>query len=135
MMNELNFLDSLLGNVMDAAISGTSSSPCVDVIENNDSYSLEMELPGRNENDVSIELDHNKLTIASVKEDKKTEKENKNTKYVLKERKNFNFKRSFTLPKDVDTDSISANFKNGVLTVYMQKKAKEAPKKILIEAC
>lgn len=135
MMNELNFLDSLLGNVMDAAISGTSSSPCVDVIENNDSYSLEMELPGRNENDVSIELDHNNLTIASVKEDKKTEKENKNTKYVLKERKNFNFKRSFTLPKDVDTDSISANFKNGVLTVYMQKKAKEAPKKILIEAC
>ena len=135
MMNELNFLDSLLGNVMDAAISGTSSSPCVDVIENNDSYSLEMELPGRNENDVSIELDHNNLTIASVKEDKKTEKENKNTKYVLKERKNFNFKRSFTLPKDVDTDSISANFKNGVLTVYMQKKAKETPKKILIEAC
>ena len=135
MMNELNFLDSLLGNVMDAAISGTSGSPCVDVIENNDSYSLEMELPGRNENDVSIELDHNNLTIASVNEDKKTEKENKNTKYVLKERKNFNFKRSFTLPKDVDTDSISANFKNGVLTVYMQKKAKEAPKKILIEAC
>ena len=81
MMNELNFLDSLLGNVMDAAISGTSSSPCVDVIENNDSYSLEMELPGRNENDVSIELDHNNLTIASVKEDKKikTEKDNNET--------------------------------------------------------
>lgn len=135
MMNELNFLDSLLENVMDATIACPSASPCVDVIENSDSYSLEMELPGRNENEVSIELDHDNLTIASKKEAKEDSKEEKTTKYVLKERRNYNFTRRFTLPTDVDTDSITANFKNGILTINMQKKAVTAPKKITIEAC
>ena len=141
-MNELSFLDSIFNDVM-----GTDSTPVlyhsgfsapkVDVKENKNAYTLEMELPGRTEKDVDIELDHDNLTIQSVKEEKKEEKKEgkENEKYILKERRTSAFTRRFTLPSDVDTESINANFKNGVLTISMKKKALAEPKRIAIEAC
>lgn len=136
-MNEL--FDSLFGTLMDSAATGTNynsymSVPRVDVIEGDNNYTLEMELPGRSENDVNIELHHDNLTIAS-KTEKKEEKGKKADKYLLRERRTYDFSRKFTLPQDVDQESIKANFKNGVLTVSMQKKAVTTPKTIAIEAC
>lgn len=140
-MNELSFLDSLFNDVLGVDTApvmyhSNFSAPRVDVKEENDSYTLEMELPGRSENDVNIELDHDNLTISSKTEEAKEDKKEKNKcKYILKERRNCNFERRFTLPADVDNEAISANFKNGVLTINMKKKAVTAPKKIMIEAC
>ena len=129
-------------DVMDAASKSSvyyhtsAFAPRVDVKEEENSYTLEMELPGRSEEDVNIELDHDNLTIASKNEEKKEKKEDKkSSKYILKERRVYDFTRRFTLPVDVDSDSITANFKNGILTINMKKKAVAAPKKILIEAC
>lgn len=140
-MNELSILDSIFGDVFGNAsntIYSTFNTPRVDVKEEDNSYSLEMELPGRCENDINIELDHDTLTIASKVEEKKEtkeeKKENKNCKYILQERRVSDFKRRFTLPADVDSESINANFKNGILTINMSKKAVAAPKKIAIEA-
>lgn len=141
-MNELSFLDSLFNDVMDAANKSSvyyhtsAFAPRVDVKEEENSYTLEMELPGRCENDVSIELDHDNLTIASkVEETKEDKKEKKNgPKYILKERHCAgSFSRRFTLPNDVDSEAISATFKNGILTINMQKKAIAAPKRIAID--
>ncbi len=140
-MNELSLFDSLFNDIMGntTCVMNTVSAPRVDVKEEADAYTLEMELPGRSEKDVNIELDHDNLTIASktedVKESKEDKKEKKNTKYLLKERRTSSFERRFTLPDDVDAESITANFKNGVLTVNMAKKAITAPKRIAIEAC
>jgi len=132
-MNEL--FDSIFGTLMDSAATGTTyscmSAPRVDVIEEDNAYTLEMELPGRSEKDVNIELNRDNLTISSKEE----KKENKKDKYLLKERRAYNFSRRFTLPQDVDSESIKASFKNGVLTVNMQKKAIAQPKTITIEAC
>jgi HSP20 family protein len=141
-MNEVTFFDSLFNDLIGncAAPAGsiyyTANTPKVDVKEENQSYTIEMELPGRTENDVTIELNHDNLIIASNQEDKKQAKEEKKneTKYLLRERKYGNFKRSFCLPSDVDSDSINASFKNGVLTVTMAKKLAAMPKKIAIEA-
>lgn len=131
-MNELSILDSIFNDMWNA---GTTQAPRVDVKEDDGTYTFEMDLPGRTEKDVNIELDHDNLTIASCVEETKEEKKDKNkTKYLLKERSCRNFERRFSLPKDVDAESISANFKNGVLTISMNKKAKTAPKKIMIEA-
>lgn len=144
-MNELSLFNSLFDDIMadvtpSVIYHAPVSSPRVDVLEDKDSYTLEMELPGRNENDVNIELHKDVLTIESVnqeKTEKKDEKEAKKEgkKYLLKERRSCGFQRSFTLPQDIDSESVTANFKNGVLTIQMQKKAIEAPKKIMIEAC
>ena len=54
--------------------------------------------------------------------------------YILKERRYSEFSRRFALPSDVDEESISANFKNGILSINMKKKAVVAPKKIQIMA-
>ena len=144
-MNELSFLDSFFNDVMGTDYAPVLyhsgfSAPKVDVKENKNAYTLEMELPGRTEKDVDIELDHDNLTIASVKEEKKEEKkDNKDgkeaEKYILKERKTSSFTRRFSLPSDVDAESINASFKNGVLTISMKKKALAEPKRIAIEAC
>lgn len=140
-MNELSFLDSLFNDVLGGDTApvmyhANFTTPRVDVKEENDCYTLEMELPGRSEKDVNIELDHDNLTIASKNEETKEDKKEKSkSKYILKERRTYSFERRFTLPADVDGESISANFKNGVLTINMKKKAIAAPKKIMIEAC
>lgn len=144
-MNELSFLDSIFNNAMADSVMPNfyyhtnASTPRVDVKENSDNYRLEMELPGRTEKEVNIELDHDNLTISSKKEDEKKEehkeKDKNETKWILKERYSSNFTRRFSLPSDVDSESIAANFKNGILTVTMHKKAIASPKKIAIEAC
>lgn len=129
-----SLLDDFLGGSKPAMYIANCANPRVDIMENNDAYTLEMELPGRSENDINIELDHNDLTISSKNEEKE-KKDDKDGKYLLKERRCAEFKRKFNLPMDVDTQEISASFKNGVLTVNMMKKPVAAPTKIAIEAC
>jgi len=131
-MNELSLFNSLFDDVFGTTTMYRSAAPKVDVTEEEKGYTLEMELPGRCENDVNIELDHDNLKIASKKEEKS---DDKTAKYILRERRLSDFERSFALPKDVDTENITANFKNGILTVFMQKKPEAAPKKIAIQAC
>ena len=140
-MTELSIFNSLFNDVFgcEARPGVYTVAPRVDVTEDDSEYKLEMELPGRTEKDVSIELDHDNLTIASKieesEENKSEKKEGKSKKYLLKERRSSGFSRRFTLPSDVDEESISANFKNGVLTIDLKKKPVAKPKKIAIEAC
>lgn len=149
-MNELSLFDTLfndsVGNVFNGFGYRSTCIPKVDVKENNDSYVLEMELPGRDENSVNIELDNNMLTISSKEEfskevsnneDSNSKKEDSNSKekvkYLLKERSISSFKRSFTIPDDVDAENIKATFKNGILNIVFQRKQLPLPRKINIE--
>lgn len=143
-MNDLSLFNSVFDDVFGwnaapAVVCRTGfTAPKVDVIEEENAYTLEMDLPGRTENDINIELDHDNLTIASkteeVKEEKEDKKDRKNKKYLLQERRTTSFTRRFSLPQDVDADSISASFKNGILSVYMKKKEMAAPKQISVIA-
>ncbi len=112
-------------------------TPNVDVIEKKDSYTLEMDLPGKTENDVSLELNDKVLTIASVDEKEAETSEKKTSEndaqYLLRERRSAKFRRSFTLPKDIDSENVRAEFKNGVLSIKIPRKAQEQPKRIAIQ--
>lgn len=139
-MNELSLFDSLFNNTMDSVFNNyrTVSVPKVDVKETENAYSLDMELPGRTENDVNIELDHNTLTISSKKEETSeksegSEKNNNSGKWLIRERRTSEFSRSFRLPEDVDNENVKATFKNGILNVMMPRKALATPKRIAIE--
>ena len=139
-MNELSLFDSLFNNTMDSVFNNyrTVSVPKVDVKETENAYSLDMELPGRTENDVNIELDHNTLTISSKKEEtteksEGTEKNNNSGKWLIRERRTSEFSRSFRLPEDVDNENVKATFKNGILNVMMPRKALATQKRIAIE--
>ena len=108
--------------------------PKVYVKENKENYTLTMDMPGKTDKDVDIELNQNVLTVSSKDEVKKEEKSDKKdeTKWLIRERTVSSFKRSFTLPDDVDSEKLTANVKDGVLTVSMPRKALAQPKHIAI---
>ena len=144
-MNELSILDSLFNDVFENRMPSFNYSkrmeiPKVDVTQSKDSYILEMDLPGRSENDVNLELDQNVLTISSVKEtneeknlDKKDDSSDE-SKWIIKERHTSSFSRRYTLPDDIDSENVKATFKNGVLNITIPRKALAAPKRIAITA-
>ncbi len=137
-MNELSvfnpFFDDAFGFDFPQIVSTRSvAMPKVDVKETSAAYTLDMDLPGRTEKDVDIDVKDNMLTIASRKEQQE-QKEEKNGGYVIRERRMYSFSRRFQLPDDIEQDKISATFKNGVLEVVLPRHAAPSPKKIAITA-
>jgi HSP20 family protein len=102
-------------------------APSVDLREEEGRYVLEAELPGLSEKDIEVKVDDDLLTISSAKEEKKEEKKNG---YIMRERRNTSFKRSFVLPKDVDREKIEASFKNGLLKLEFHKTEQAKSRKI-----
>ena len=106
-------------------------APRVDVQEKADAYHLEAELPGLTEKDFTVNVEHNLLTIASEQEHDDERQENG---YVIRERRSGAFRRSFTLPKDVDADRIGATFKDGLLTLTVPKSAQAKARQIAVKS-
>jgi HSP20 family protein len=105
--------------------------PAVNIKETDSSFGIELAAPGKSKEDFNIEIDHNVLTISS---EEKSEKEETQGKYTRKEFNYSSFRRAFTLPETVNTDSINATYENGVLNVALPKKEEALPKpKRLIE--
>ncbi len=105
--------------------------PAVNIKETDTSFGIELAAPGKTKEDFNIEIDHNVLTISS---EEKSEKEENQGKYTRKEFNYSSFRRAFTLPETVNTDSINATYENGVLHVALPKKEEALPKpKRLIE--
>ena len=135
-MNALSLFNDWLRNDCYGA-SSEMFAPNVDVRELKDSYIVEMDLPGRSEKDVSIELNDKVLSISSIKnatEDDSERTEDNDPVYLLKERHVAEFRRSFSMPKDIDEEKISAEFKNGVLTVTIPRRPESQPRRIAINA-
>jgi len=107
-----------------------SSIPAANIIEADDHYDIELATPGKKKSDFKIELEEGVLTISSETETKFAEKEGS---FSRKEFGYNAFKRSFNIPDSVSTDKISANYKEGILTVSLPKKeeALPQPKKLI----
>ena len=110
------------------------SYPRVDVIDYNDRVEILAEIPGLSKEDVSVDVQENVLTISGQKI-KKIEDKEFTGKYIRRELKHSNFKRSFTLGDQIDRKSPSAKFENGLLKVTLSKIKPTIPetKKIKIE--
>lgn len=135
MMNELSLLDTLFGDgcmTIPAMSRPSFAMPDVDVKQTKDSYIFMMDLPGMSDSDIDLSIKDSEFTIASTKKSEKEEKKSDEEKWLLRERTNMSFKRSFSLPKDTDQESAKASFSNGVLTVSFARKAAPETKKIAI---
>lgn len=102
----------------------------VNIRETETDYQLDLVAPGMNKEDFKVDLDNNILTIsAEVKE------ENKDVKYVRREHRFRNIKRSFTLDEKIDSEKIVAKYINGVLTLNLPKRqeVKTSAKQISIQ--
>ena len=101
--------------------------PKVNIVEDDDSFSVEMAAPGMRKEDFQLELDNNTLTISSERTDENVEE--KNGKNFTKREFSYQaFQRSFYLPNTVDSENIKAQYKDGILSLVIPKK-EEAKKK------
>lgn len=110
---------------------GGSWMPAVNIEETRDALVLTAELPGMREEDIDIELENNVLTISGEKVEERTEGE-EDRRYHVWERTYGAFRRSFTLPRTVKADDITAHFSDGVLRVDLPKVPEAKGRKIEI---
>ena len=102
-----------------------STIPAVNIKETENSFELELAVPGRKREDFNIEIDEDVLTISM--EDKK-EKEVTESNYSRKEFSYKSFKRAFNLPETVNDDKIEASYVDGILKFTLPKKEEALPK-------
>lgn len=100
-------------------------APAVNVKESENSFELEVAVPGMDKGDFKVEVKQSTLIVSAQKEQKEEDKNDKE-KYLRKEFSFRSFTRSFILPeKTVDAENIVANYKDGILNISIPKKEKE----------
>lgn len=106
------------------------SLPAVNIITSEDQFDIELATPGNKKADFQIEVEDDVLIISSETVSQSGDTE---TSYERKEFGYNSFQRSFNIPESVNTDKISATYKEGVLTVSLPKKeeALPQPKKLI----
>jgi len=102
-------------------------SPALDVHDDKEAFTVALEAPGMKKEDFEISYHDGVLSIAG---ERKQAKESKEKNYFRRERLFGRFTRSVSLPTDVKTDAIAANYKDGVLTVSLPKAEEAKPKQI-----
>jgi len=105
-------------------------SPLVDISEDDKEYLIKAELPAVKKEDVKVTAQEGTLTITG---ERKFEKEEKGKKYHRVERAYGTFGRSFSLPDDVSPAKVSAEFKDGLLTVHLVKDEKAKPQQVEVK--
>ncbi len=128
-MNSL-FSEPFFGNGGDDTdLSMGSWYPAVDMFDNGDKIVIKAELPGLDKKDISVDLKERVLTLSG---ERNYDNEVKEENYYRRERASGKFKRVFSLPSDVDSDKIKADFKDGVLKIEIPKPEAQKPKQIAI---
>ena len=125
------FWDSFLeGGLRRRTEEGGEWLPSLDIAETKNELVVKCEIPGMDPKDIDISLSDGMLTI---KGEKKQEREEKEADYHLVERSYGAFTRSVQLPKGVESDKISASYKDGVLKVRLPKSEEAKKKEIKIK--
>ncbi|TDJ50610.1 MAG: Hsp20/alpha crystallin family protein [Nitrospina sp.] len=102
----------------------------VNIVENDDNYTLIAEVPGMTEKDIDLEIKEGRMTLKGQVEESQEKKEKY---YRMREFSRRSFERSFRIGEGVDQDHISAKLDSGVLTVVLPKKEEAKPKVVNIE--
>lgn len=105
-------------------------APAVDIRETPEAFTIDAELPGMSKDDVKVTVHDGVLTIEG---ERKHEEETTDKKQHRIERFYGSFMRRFTLPENVDENSVKANFKDGLLTLTLLKAEPKEPKAIQVD--
>ena len=104
--------------------------PKVNVYEYQDRIGIIAEIPGLKKKQLNIEVENGVLTISG---DKHGIEEQDGATVLRRELKASSFKRSFELGEQLNSDSINANFNDGILSISIDKKEPEIPKKKFVK--
>ena len=126
----LNDMDKMISNVFEndwnfPVRSKTNWSPPVDVKETDDSFTLTADIPGLTKKEVNVNVSDG---IVSISGERKFENEKESDNYHYRERQYGSFLRTLNLPETVNEEKITANFKNGILSIELPKQEVALPK-------
>ena len=123
--------DSVFNDIFNTAPfrtnANTNFAPRVNITENDQRIKLDFDLPGLAKDDIKVSVKAGLLTVSG---ERKIEQKVESDNFVRSEIFSGQFSRSFTLPETVEVDKISADYKNGLLTLSLPKSEKAKPKTI-----
>ncbi len=114
----------------DATLAG-AFSPALDVEEDDDKFTLHIELPGVTPDDVDVSIEESVLTIAGQRDFYQDKNANG---FRRVERRFGRFHRAIRLPDRVDSDKVDATYKDGLLTITVPKAESAKPRRVKIAA-
>ncbi|MEW4528542.1 Hsp20/alpha crystallin family protein [Maioricimonas sp. JC845] len=103
--------------------------PRVDIVETDDSFVLNVDMPGVNEERIEVELEQDLLTLRGTAERTGPD----GYRLVYGDRRGRRFERMFRLPQEIDRNQVEATVRDGVLTVTLGKTAEAVPKRIAVK--
>ena len=104
--------------------------PPVDIIERENGFNLEFDLPGFEKDEIKVSVKEGELTVSGERKLSTAEGE---TYFRHFERPEGKFSRSFRLPKHIDSENIKGSYSNGILTFELPKKEEAKPRMIEIK--
>lgn len=128
-LQELDAVERRMRRTLDELGLAPAALPAADVYETESEYVFEVEAPGFEESDLSVEVTDHTLVIRGEQAE---EKETKDKVFRLHERLATTFERRFELPSETDSGKVAAQFAKGVLTVRAPKPKPAKPRKVTI---
>jgi HSP20 family protein len=122
---------ALINRLQEAAARDASWTPAVDIHEEAGRFVVRADLPGVKPTDINVTAEKGVLTLRG---ERSFEKRDADDHYSRVERVSGKFVRSFTLPENVASEQITAQFKDGVLELTIPKVAKAEPRRIEVLA-
>jgi len=130
LQDEINELFDIDRTTAPSGLFDRNLSPAVDVVEEDQNFTIRCELPGLDQNDLDLSVVSNVLTIKGEKKDRNKKKQ---PAYFKKECWSGSFQRTISLPNSADTEKISAVLKDGILSIELPKKEEAKPKQISVK--
>jgi HSP20 family protein len=128
---ELDTLERRMRRVFDEAGITPAPLPAADVYETDGEYVFELEVPGFDQQQLTVEVVDHSLTVKGKRTE---EKEEQGKSFRLRERLAKQFERRFELPPEADSGKVDADFEAGVLTVHVPKVKAATPRHVAIAA-
>lgn len=133
--NIINQMNEILGsssrNFDNSSMATSKWAPAVDILEEQDKYVINADLPGVKTEDIEVSMENG---VLSIKGERREEAKEEGKNYSRIERIYGTFHRQFSLPDIADSDNIQASYNNGVLKLCIPKKEAAKPKRISISS-
>jgi HSP20 family protein len=101
----------------------------MDLVEGRDGFRIFVDLPRMEKDKIKVLVENNLLTISG----ERTREENGDNRLVLSERFYGSFSRSFRLPDTIDKTGVSADYRDGILEIFLPRKEETKPKEIEVK--
>ena len=129
-LTNLRLFEDAFTRMLSEPRTGRPWSPAVDIYETEQDLVLQADVPDVDQKDIDVRVENQTLTLRG---ERKFRQESSGKGYHRIERGYGEFVRSFSVPSTVDTEKVSAEYQNGVLTVKLPKKEAAKPRQIKVD--